>query len=111
MWSEFDTTGGDSKAQKNEVYPDASAILSSQPGTRCPRHTPGPAASGQSIITWPEPERSLASILALPARHLAWEEGQQRSNEEPLLNLALWYGRNSRMRMNVVKTEALYCFL
>ena len=49
----------------------------------------------QSMITWPEPERSLAvfpvgirthlaSILALPARHLAWEEGQ-RSNEEPLL--------------------------
>jgi hypothetical protein len=40
----------------------------------------------QSMITWPESERSLAvfrvgirthlaSILALPARHLAWEEG------------------------------------
>jgi hypothetical protein len=40
----------------------------------------------QSMITWPEPERSLAvfpvgirthlaSILALPTRHLAWEEG------------------------------------
>jgi hypothetical protein len=49
----------------------------------------------QSMITWPEPERTLAAlpvgipthlawILALPARHLAWEEGR-RSNEEPLL--------------------------